>query len=78
MFRGREENGFQLILVNASFKEKDIIQSSLLIDHPAGATFHMGSVITTSPGALSLLMPFQTLILVTHSSRQCMGVYIPN
>lgn len=54
-FRGRKENGFQLILVDASSKKREILQSSLLPDHvaPAGATLHitkhtMGSVITTS------------------------------
>lgn len=48
-FRGRKENGFQLISVNGNFKKKEIIKSSLLPDHPAGATLHVTKhiVITT-------------------------------
>lgn len=52
-FRGRKENGFKPISVNGNFKKKEIIKSSLLPDHPAGATYHItkhivGSVITTN------------------------------
>lgn len=86
MFRGRKENGFQLILVDASFKKKEIIQSSLSGDRPAGATFHVtkhivGSVITTLlihqcyPRALSS-NAIPALIVVTNTSRQFTDVHI--
>lgn len=52
-FRGRNENGFQLISVNGNFKKKKIIKGSLLPDHTAKATLRVkkhivGSVITTN------------------------------
>lgn len=73
--RGRKENGFQLILVDASFKKREITQSSLLPEHPAGATFHKVTKHSAGSGITTLLTHqcHPSLSLLCHTSPRLLS-----